>query len=373
MTFPTRAELFNTGVNVAVQRGMLRPPKERLTREALITPGTDANIVCAQASFMADDVARGSAQRLGALYLYSATGADLDRLVKDRYSEDVVRKQAGSAVVTLSFTRSSGALLGLTLAVGRKFRTVNGIEFELVSSVSVPAGSNGPVTGVAQAVQPGLAGNVGKTTITSFVDSPPDAALQVTNPAVAAGGDDQESDASLRERALNFFVAARRGTGPAIEFGARRVSGVRYASVVEEVDELGDPTGRVSLYIADANGQSNAALALAVKLSLLEYRGCGIVVDVFSAVPYFQDVTYHLGFLANVDPSAAFAQVQLATVFAVNQLKPKERLQLSLLYATARSVPGVVVNDDSLVVPTGDVVPVGVQIIRTEAARVRNI
>lgn len=372
MTFPTRSELFQVGVGVAVQRGQLRPPKERLTRKAAETPGTDINIVMASASFMADNVAAASSARMEALYLLSAKAADLDRLVKDRFSPDVVRKQASSAVVTLSFRRVGGSLPAGSYDIGKRLRTTDGVQFEMLETVAFPGASTGPFTGQAQAMQPGLAGDVGIGTVTSFVDAPFDLNIMVTNEEVAAGGADAESDASLRSRAADFFVTARRGTGPAIEFGAKTVIGVRNASVFEELDENGDPTGRIFLYIADALGQANVALAAAVKQRLREYRACGVPVNVYAAVPYYQDVTWKLGFLTGFDPSAAFAQVQLATVFAVNNLKPRETLERSLLFAAARKVPGVVVSDTSLVVPAGDVVPTGQQIIRTSVARVTN-
>jgi hypothetical protein len=377
MTYPTRLDFFQIGVGVAVERGKLRPPNQRLTRAAVETPGSDINIVTATASFMADEAARAAASRQKAMFLFSAEGDDLDRLVADRYSPDIVRKQAGPSVVIEKFTRSAGALPAVALSQGTKIRTTTGVEFELTAPVSFPPGTNGPFYGTMRATVPGLAGNVGAGTLTSFLQTPgspgvTDSNIIGTNEEPAAGGVNKESDDSLRSRAVNFYIAARRGTVGAIEYGATLVNGVSFATCVEELDLEGDPTGRLYLYIADPNGQANAALASAVKQQLLEFRGAGIPVDVFASVPYFVDIKYRLGFASNVDPTAAFAQVQLATVFAVNSLRPKQTLQRSLLISVARTVPGVIVNDDAVVVPAGDLVAVGNQTFRTSAARVTN-
>jgi hypothetical protein len=134
---------------------------------------------------------------------------------------------------------------------------------------------------------------------------------------------------------------------------------------IEELDSQGIPTGRVALYIADANGQANNALVQAVLGALLEYRGCGVYVDVVASLPVFVPIRYNLRFAAGIDSTLAFAQVQNAAVAAVNSLRPNQTLEVSLLTAVARSVPGVIVLDDAVVTPVGDLVPSAGQVIRT--------
>lgn len=79
------------------------------------------------------------------------------------------------------------------------------------------------------AVLAGLAGNVAEDSLTEWVASPPDLALTVTNPQVAAGGDERESDPRLAARFRSWWKSARRGIVAAIEFGALEVAGVRQA------------------------------------------------------------------------------------------------------------------------------------------------
>lgn len=380
--FPTRAELFQKAISVAVQRGALRPPGQRLTREAIETPGSDINVITAGASFMADEVASASARRYADLFLDSAEGDDLDRLVNDRFSPTVVRKTATPAVVNLTFTRDAPGLApGISLDVGTKFRTVDGVEFELTTAVGFPANASagnvtqivGPAGVVAQAVQTGLVGNVAAGTITEFVQQPDPSIISVTNDAVAAGGTETESDASLRFRAKDFFRTARRGTIGAIEFGALTVGGVSTATAIELIDPgTGLPSGLVQVVIADANGQANEALASAVRNALLEFRAAGIPVSVLAGVPTFVDIVYNLAFDTGVDTVSAFAQVQQSTVANVNVLRPRQTLQRSLLFEVARGVPGVIVNDDAITTPAGDIVPTGNEVLRTSTGRVTN-
>lgn len=356
---PTREDYFQVGASEVIARSAQRPEQERISRAAIFAEGTDINIIIAACSAMADEATRQMAARLAALYLDSAEDEDLDRLVADRFSPEIARKQASPAAVTLQFSRpippSTGA--PVTFPAGAKFRTAQGTEFRLIESVSLPLNSTGPVSGVAQATLAGLAGNVAAGTIQQFVQTPSDSAILVTNEEPASGGRDVESDSSLRERARQFFATARRGTIPAIEFGALQVPGVESATANEELDpESGLPTGRITLSIADRNGQSNSVLATAVVEILREYRAGGIIVDVLTTQPEYLEIAYDgLQFRSGTDTRVAVQQIKNLVVAAVNLLVPGQPLERSLLFALARSVPGVVVPDTAVAIPAGDV------------------
>lgn len=367
---PSRTDLFEVGAAEIASRSAARPVNQRISASEVFTEGSDINVVTASASAMGEEVVRQLCLEIAALYLDTAEGEALDRLVADRFSPTIVRKEATPAVVTLQFSRSSGALPAETFPAQSRYRTANGIEFATSLAASLPAGSYGPVTVTATCVDTGQAGNVAANTVTQFNTPPADSAIVVTNPEPAAGGDDPETDARLRQRARDFYNAARRGTVAAIEFGALTVAGVRLASVTEEVDQNGDETGRVSLAISDAQGQGNAALAAAVRGALLEYRAAGVVVDVIAAVPVFQAIALRLRFRTGVDPAVAFASVQQAVLASVNALAPGATLPVSLITAAARQVQGVIVLDDAVQTPAGDVVPAQNEVIRTTLALV---
>lgn len=364
---PTREDYFQIGAQEILNRSRNRSPSLRITRQAIFTPGTDANILVASASAMAAEATRHLALRDAALFLDSAEGEDLDRLVADRFSPTVVRKQPSRAVVELQFRRpippSAGALI--TLDVGTKVRTADGVEFELTQPAVFPPNGSGPIGALAQAVLAGPSGNASANTITQFAAAPPDGAVVVTNPDIASGGSFRESDDSLRERARQFFAQARRGTLGAIEFGALTVQGVEAATAFEEVDASGDPTGVVRVYIADGNGQSNVTLAAAVRDALLEFRAAGVVVDVLTTAPVFESVSYAVAFVDGTDTVAAREQIKALTVATLNQLAPGEVLPRSLLFAIARTVSGTIVPDGAVLVPAGDIVPAQNEVIKT--------
>jgi len=372
VALPTREDFFQIGARDVFARAQLRAKASRLSPQAVFTPGTDINIIIAAASAMADEATRHLGLRIAALYLDSAEGEDLDRLVADRFSPTVARKQAAQAVVPITFSRaippSSGA--PITFNVGDKIKTPDGVQFELVEAASLGLNGTGPATARAVASLAGEVGNVAAGAISQFVVSPGDAAVVVTNNEPAAGGVDVETDASLRERARNFFLAARRGILSAIEFGALTVEGVASAVGEELLGPDGFPNGYVRLYIADKNGQANAVLANAVRLALREYRGAGVPVAVIASSPLFADIGFTLGFQNGTDQLRAVQQLKALVVSSVSALAPNEPLQVSMLMALARAVPGLVVGANAVTTPLGDLYPDAGRTIRTTFDRV---
>ena len=365
MRLLSRSDLFNRGALEVFARSALRPPDQRISREAVFTEGTDINILLAGASAMGDQVMQELAAHCAAQLLDSAEGEDLDRVVYDRYHPFLARKQPAAALVPLRWSRPNPAGGAINLPVGYRVRTVRGTEFALVQPLAIPAGGVTPVTVSAQAVATGAAGNVALQTITQAIAVFPDPDLSVTNLEPATGGADTEGDASLRARARAFWKTARRGVLGAIQLGASSTPGVASANVIEELDATGRQTGRVFCYVADIAGQGNSVLAAAVRTNLLEYRAAGIYVDVFGSLPRFEDIIYRLRYKPGTDSAAAFAEVQFLTVARVNALMPGETLPRSLLFEAARRVPGTIVLDDAVVEPAGDIVPVGAEIIKT--------
>lgn len=360
--FPNRAQLFQIGANEIISRGEARPPGSRANPEEIFTEGSDINNGLAAASAMGEEAIRHLAIRIGALFLGTAENEDLDRIVSDRFSTSVARLEASAALVDMSVTQVPGGPAQI-FPVGELFETDTGIRYRSLIAATIPALSPGPVTIRSQAVDTGPAGNVDATLIKNLVT--PRVGVTVTNPERASGGDDRETNQRFRERARDFLRIARRGILSAIEFGARTVPGVRLATAIEEVDLAGDPTGRVSLFISDVTGSGNSALADLVRNALLEFRAAGIVVDVVGATPRFEAISFLLRFETGVDSTLAFDAVRLRTLAQVNRLPPQTALERSLLFAAARSVEGVIVRDDAVAVPVGDVIPATGDIIRT--------
>lgn len=363
--FPTRAELFQVGADAVLVRADARPEGRRLTPDEVYTEGSDINLVLNGAAAMAHEVVYQSMRRIKAMTLDGAEAEDLDRLVADRFSPTIVRKGASASVVPLVFSRVSGPLAGVVVPIGTRFKTETGLEFELLAPMAMAPGSNGPVSASARATASGSATNVAENTITIPSTPLADPNLTVTNLERATGGDDTERDASLRARARAYYLAVRRGTVAAVQFGALTVPGVRSATVIEQLDVLGNPNGIVNVYIADASGNANSLLVNAVVIALYEYRAAGVIVNVVGAVPVYQAFVLRPRFEAGVDATVAFDRVRLAVAAAVNALAPQQVLALSLVIEAMRRVPGVIVLDDAIVSPVGDVVPASGQVVKT--------
>jgi uncharacterized phage protein gp47/JayE len=364
---PTRLDLFQTFADAVLTRAQSRSSGRQISAQEIYTPGSDINLIGAGASVMGEEVVRQLGRSTADLTLDGAQGAALDRWAADRYGSSVVRKTASTARVVLTFARSSIAAGAQTYPAGSRVQTPGGVAFVLLTAAAFGSTDLGPVTTQARAVSAGTAGNVDAGAITRFITAPPDSTMTVTNASFASGGDVTESDALFRARIRLFASAKRGGTVPAIIFGAKTVPGVREATAIEEGAETGILTGRIFLYIADINGQANAMLIDDVIAALLEWRAGGIKVFVIGAVPVFQPISYLLRFLTGIDQAQAFQQLRQSTVARVNQLAPQAPLLRSLLFEIARSIPGILVFDDTVTNPIGDVIPPdgSGQVIRT--------
>ncbi len=92
---------------------------------------------------------------------------------------------------------------------------------------------------------------------------------------------------------------------------------------------------------------------------------------VVGAVPEYVEFAWRLRFIAGTDTVQAFDAVQFGTVALVNATPPNQPVEASLLLAMARRVPGVIVRDDALAVPGGDLYPsTAGRVLRTTADRV---
>jgi len=312
-----------------------------------------------------EEVVRGGARSVSDLTFDGAQDEELDRVIEDRTSGIVFRKQPAPSRGTLQFARSSIVAGAVSYLSGSVVQTQGGIRFELLQTAAFGVASLGPVSVSARAVDAGIGGNVDANTITRPVTPFPDSTMSVTNPTFFSGGDDAETNAAFRTRGKAFFLAARRGTKAAIEFGALTVEGVRQVSAIENLNNFGYPDGAITAYVADANGQANSDLLELVRVALLEYRAEGIVPTLIGAVPTYVSIVLNLQYETTVDSLAAFEQVRSTIVAEINQLNPNETLDRSLIFTACRSVSGVIVRDDAVTTPAGDVVPTTGQVLRT--------
>lgn len=318
--------------------------------------GSDANLFVGSTSFMAYGVALQLADRLGDLYLDSASGEGLDRFASDRYQ--LFRKAASPAIGTVQFIRPTTGGGSGTIDIGTKLQTLTGVEY-YTTQTAFFSGSDLTTFANVSAVQAGNAFQVGRNQIRRFSSTPFDSTIIVNNIDPTSGGEDIETDPVFKERIRDFWNSARRGVLGAIEFGAKSVDGVVSASASEAMDSLNRPARVVSLFIADSSGISNSALADQVTIALGEFRAAGVKVIIDTSIPQLVNIQLKLTFRAGVDTVTLTEAIRAAVLEFVNDLPVNGPMYHSGLseVLTRFSNNGLIVTDGTIAAPIGDTVP----------------
>lgn len=371
--FPTRADLFRVG------RDHILGLNSQLSLEVIEREGTDANILVASGSAMADEcVGQAMAVEAG-LFLDSAEDERLEKYVFDRYN--LVKKPAAPSLGTAKFTTTASTTTAFTIPANTILSTADGIQFVTQVATSFPVSSTGPIYVPIRSVLAGFnqQAKIGAITniITQITGSPSD--LVVTNETATAGAADRESNDSLRDRARRFWTTQQRGTLAALENGALAYPGVVKANAVEVLDGSGRPGRWVQLLISDrftdalvtinqtsseydAQAQS---LAKAVFQSLSNIRCGGIFVQVIVAQVVLLQVKLDLTFAAGVDPQQTSELARAAVVNYINELDPGASFVPEDAGAVLQNVNGLIITGNEIAVPAGTVIPRAMQVIRS--------
>jgi uncharacterized phage protein gp47/JayE len=363
--FPSRLDLYKLARTYVLTRAQKIDPAQ------VDVAGSDVNLYVGIASVLGYQLVMSLAQNVNALMLDGAYGDDLDRYGTDRYQ--LPRKGAAAAVGNVRIFRSTAAAGAGTIPMSTPLLTLNGIEYITSNSVSFGA-TDLVVTVNVRASIAGKTSQVGANQIRQFGQPQTlfDQTLQVNNDLPTAGGEDTEDDETYRERIRAFWNTARRGTLSAIQYGATAVPGVSSATAVEVLTNGTQPARAVSLRIADSSGIASAALAATVQASLDEYRAAGIAVLVETSTPQIVSVVLKLTFSASVDSTILSENVRAAVVEYINSLAVGETLYKSSLFAVLQryQASGLIVTQDTLVSPAGDLVPDTGKTLRTRLANV---
>ena len=358
--FPTASELFSVG-----RRAVVTTPGTKINPSVVDVPGSNINIVVGTSAVLGQEIVKRGSDAIRGAFIDSARGAQLDRVVFDRTG--LQRFSATPATWDLFLVRPTNAAGAGTYDAGSRITSPDGAQYGTNADVVFsPTDLSMPVT--VTALVAGEAGNLPGTTLLSFVDQPFDNTLTVVpaidaynNASSAAGGTETEEDIPFIGRTRGFFPTLRRGILAAIEYGARQVDGVAVATATEIINPYsGYPSAFVQLVIGDRNGDASSVMLQAVRDTLLEFRAAGIPVQVIGGTVTYKTVTWNISFLAGYDENLATSRVRAVTVAIAQFLPPgpaNGTLYRSSLIAAARTVPGVIVGDGSLLDPLGDVVP----------------
>lgn len=362
---PTRLDYFQLGRDRVVQTARKIDPGQ------VNVQGSDANLFVGVAAVLSGHLTKQLAYRTSALTLDGSDDEDLDRYAYDRYG--LTRKGASSARGSVTISRTSTAAGAGSIPIGTKLLTDAGYEY-VTTTVATFAASSTIATCKARAAQAGKATQVGAGAIKRFAQPSLlfDTTLTVTNVGAMAGGEDPEDDPTFRERVRDFWRSARRGILAAIEFGAKTVDGVVSAQAIEALTPGALPARVINLYIADSTGVASDALADDVRVALEDYRAAGIAVLISTSIPQLAAIELALQFAANVDTKTLTDEIVAAVVEFVNTIPVNGTLYRGELFSVLQrfAADGLIPNEDTIVAPTGDLVPAVGQTIRTTTSNV---
>jgi hypothetical protein len=348
-----RRALFAVG-----RRAVMSAEAPRINPKVVDVDGSDLNILVNCGALIGEELSRSFGRCMAGLFVATARGDRLDRKIMDATGGLLPRKDAAGATIPLAINRPTfGAGAGI-VGAGTRVTTAAGIQFAL--DVDVPfGGADLYMEGNFTCTQTGPIGRVPDTTGFQFVDQPFDTTMVVSAAGSGAGGVDQEDDIRYAGRYFGFFEAIRRGILPAIRQAALEVAGVEIATAAEILNPVPylTPAAAIQLVVGDSDGASSPTMLQRVRDNLLRFRAGGIPVFVQGGSVINELVEWSVAYLPNFNTVQVRNQLRAVTVAVAQFLEPNETLYRSSLIAAARAVPGLVVNEDSLVAPAGDVIP----------------
>lgn len=197
------------------------------------------------------------------------------------------------------------------------------------------------ITLAAEAVNPGIEGNVAAGTIT-VISRAPAALTSVTNPVPFTGGSDTEDTESFRQRILEAMQNPQTGSPGDLKSWAENIGGVDTATVFTN-DNLGTPTnGHVTVRISGPNGSMPDASVQTAVLTALQDQGLANIT--YHVATFTADVT---NVTVDVTTSGTYAladvtpSVQAAVTNYINNLAVGETLYLSGIIAVVKPLPGI--------------------------------
>lgn len=349
------APSFNDFVDLARAEALVKRP------ELQMREGDISEMFVLASAAMADRFTGYAAERIAALYLASSEGDDLTTLADDRYN--VQREPAVAAIGTVTFTSTGGPFTG-TIPSGTRIATTpdaagNFQEFTTDSDLVFAAETTKSVDVTASVA--GRDGNVAATAINRILDTIIGWTGGVSNAALTVGGYEEESDADLRDRVKGINSTQRRGTLSALEVGAKEVPAVKQATAVEAPVTL-----IVTVYVTDADGNSNAAMVTAATAEIENWRCAGATVSVSGGALFAQAIDFSLVVRAGTDIAALALSARTSVVNAVNRLRIGETLYRDLIQTAARNADPDAIQQVTVNVPAADVAPSSNQIIRAD-------
>lgn len=357
MAAPSYQDLYDYGRYVLQAR---RPTM-------VVNPGDVSDSIIAGMATCVDVGIGEAAGRFRSTYLDGAEGDDLTAEASDRGTDRIAGVEAIGAVTLarLSFAAGAGTIpAGYT--VGSEQDSSGAFSTYTTDTAAVFGPTDLTKTVNVTCTLTGTQGNVGAGKVTRMLGGTPfDPSITVSNSAIFVGGGPEESDPDLRDRAKSEFVNRAKGTEAAVIKGAKTVKQVRRVSAI-----LDEDTGVVTLYVADADGNSNSAMVDAVRAAMPDWAPIDAIVNVVGADLLIVAIDISLTVRSNVDPAQIIDKVRAAIVSRLALLNPGETLHRETISGVRDSVDKQNIVLLRVNTPAADIVPSANQVIRTTTSSI---
>lgn len=327
-----------------------------------VLPGDISEMLIKAAAAMADKCVEHSAAAFRETFLDGAHGQALTDLVNDHW--DLQRNEAVKSTGTQSFTRVGATGPAGTIPTGTVVGTVanpNGEDFLFVTDAALTFAldEQGPKTVGITAQVAGRESNVPTLgPVNRVLDTLYDSFTTI-NTTLMVGGSPEESDPELRQRAREYPSTLRRGTLPALEFGAKTILGVKISSGFE------DANGLVTIYVSDIDGNASLQMVDAVQVELdLNWKCAGVVLSVLAGTPILINIDYSLTVRPGTNVTELEPTIAAAVAGTMNKLKQGEILSLSKIQTAIENVDVDNITKVAVNTPLADIDPTDGQVIR---------
>lgn len=323
--------------------------------------GDVSDAIIAGASTMASAIIAYANRRFKACFLDGAHGADLTDLAYDR---GVTRDPGSESIGTYTLTRATAGIGAGTINAGTQVATepdeTGAFAVFTLDDDFVFGALDLVVSGAATCTVVGKSGNIGDGATLRFLDSVFDPTITISNDERFAGGIEEESDEELRDRVRGFFLTQARGTIDALIFGAKQVPGVDRVTIVV------DDSGVVTVYVADAEGNSNTAMVTLVTAELEHWRDAADIVYVTAGVILEVSVDLTLTVRTGTVVASLLDRVRQAVVSRIGLLNPGDTLYRDMISSAVRDVDRGAIVSVAVVTPAANLTPSTNELIRTE-------
>ena len=260
-------------------------------------------------------------------FAQTATGAQLEMRAQER---GLPRKPAAAASGTLTFGRGTALWFGVSIPKGTVCASsgVGAVRYVTTQDAVLPQGSlSADVPAMAE--EAGTAGNTNSATVTVLV-TPPASIETVTNPTAFTGGENAESDDSLRARLLAAYAAPANGTNAAwYRQAAMACDGIHSANVVPRANGV----GTVAVYLGGKGAAPSSAQVQAVSDMLNTAKEINVNVTVQAARTAAVDVACTVKKVGAVTDAATVTVCRQAILDYFSGLEVGEAVTLSAMTA----------------------------------------